>query len=44
VLWYRTFLDWIEEWLTKPATPPAPPPGVTITPGAPVLQPPARVP
>ena len=44
VLWYRTFLDWIQEWLTKPVTPPAPPPGVTITPGAPVLQAPARVP
>jgi dipeptidyl aminopeptidase/acylaminoacyl peptidase len=40
VLWYKTVLEWIQEWLTKPATP-AP---TTITPGTPVVQPPTKAP
>ncbi len=40
VLWYKTVLAWLEDWLNKP---PAPVP-TTITPGAPVVQLPVRTP
>ncbi len=26
VLWYKTFIDWVKEWVNKPWTPPAAPP------------------
>jgi dipeptidyl aminopeptidase/acylaminoacyl peptidase len=34
LLWYRTFLEWIGEWVNKPAPPPpsAPAPAVAVTP------------
>jgi len=39
VLWYKTFLEWLDEWVIKP-----PPTAVTITPGEALVQPPVPKP
>lgn len=44
VLWYKTFLEWLDEWVLRPPAPPPAPTPTTITPGPATVQAPPRTP